>query len=145
MNIKNGETFMKVIPQISLQEACKLISSGDTLIVGGFGMTGNPVHLLNALAESNVKDLTYIGNNLGEPGLGGGRLLRNKQIKKAIGSFFTSNPEAVKAAQIDDIEVELMPQGDLSEAIRAGGMGLGGFFRRPQRRHYFHRVKRLGI
>lgn len=119
---------MKVVPQISLQEASTKISSGDVLIVGGFGMTGNPVHLLHAIAETDVKDLTYIGNNVGEPGLGGGRLLRNKQIKKAIGSFFTSNPEAVKAAQSGEIEVRLLPQGNLSEAIRAGGMGLGGFF-----------------
>lgn len=91
-------------------------------------MTGNPVHLLHALAETQVKDLTYIGNNVGEAGLGGGRLLRNGQIKKAIGSFFTSNREAVTAAQSGQIEVELIPQGSLAEAIRAGGAGLGGFF-----------------
>jgi len=119
---------MKVVPQISLAEAAKKVSDGDTLIVGGFGMTGNPVHLLHAIAETGVKNLTYVGNNVGEPGLGGGRLLRNKQIKKAIGSFFTSNPEAVKAAQSGEMEVELLPQGTLCEAMRAGGAGLGGFF-----------------
>lgn len=91
-------------------------------------MTGNPVHLLHALAETNTKDLTYIGNNVGEPGLGGGRLLNRGQIKKAIGSFFTSNPEAVKAAQEGRIEFELLPQGSLAEAIRAGGAGIGGFY-----------------
>ncbi len=119
---------MKVVPQITLEEAAKLVKDGDTLIVGGFGMTGNPVHLLHAIAETGVKNLTYVGNNVGEPGLGGGRLLRNKQIKKAIGSFFTSNPEAVKAAQSGEMEVELLPQGTLCEAMRAGGAGLGGFF-----------------
>jgi 3-oxoacid CoA-transferase len=72
--------------------------------------------------------LTYIGNNVGEVGLSGGRLLRNGQIKKAIGSFFTSNPEAVAAAQSGAIEFELIPQGSLAEAIRAGGAGLGGFY-----------------
>lgn len=97
-------------------------------MVGGFGMTGNPVHLLHALAETGVQDLTYIGNNVGEPGLGGGRLLRRGQIKRAIGSFFTSNPEAVEAAQAGRIEVQLLPQGSLAEAIRAGGAGLGGFY-----------------
>lgn len=91
-------------------------------------MTGNPVHLLHALAETDVNELTYVGNNVGEPGLGGGRLLRNGQIKKAIGSYFTSNPEAVAAAQAGDMEVELLPQGTLGEAMRAGGAGLGGFF-----------------
>jgi len=119
---------MKQVPQISAEEAAQKIKSGDVLLVGGFGMTGNPVHLLHALAETDVKDLTYIGNNVGEPGLGGGRLLRNGQLKKAIGSYFTSNPEAVAAAQSGEMEVELLPQGTLGEAMRAGGAGLGGFF-----------------
>jgi 3-oxoacid CoA-transferase len=61
---------------------------------------------MHTLAETSVKNLTYIANNVGEPGLGGGRLLRNGQIKKAIGSFFTSNPEAVAAAQSAAIEFE---------------------------------------
>lgn len=91
-------------------------------------MTGNPVHLLHALAETNTKNLTFVGNNVGEPGLGGGRLLRNGQIRKMIGSFFTSNPDAVKAAQSGEVEYELLPQGTLAEAIRAGGAGIGGFY-----------------
>ncbi len=119
---------MKTVPVISAEEAATKIQSGDVLIAGGFGMTGNPVHLLHALAKTDVKDLTYIGNNVGEPGLGGGRLLRNGQLKKAIGSFFTSNPEVVAAAQDGSMEVELLPQGTLGEAIRAGGAGLGGFY-----------------
>jgi 3-oxoacid CoA-transferase len=69
-----------------------------------------------------------VANNVGEPGLGGGRLLRNGQIKKAIGSFFTSNREAVAAAQSGAIEVELIPQGSLAEAMRAAGAGIGGFY-----------------
>ncbi len=119
---------MKRVPRISLQQAVALVKSGDTLLVGGFGMTGNPVHLLHALAATGVRDLTYIANNVGEVGLGGGRLLRNGQIRKAIGSFFTSNPEAVAAAQQGKMEVELLPQGSLAEALRAGGAGIGGFF-----------------
>ncbi|MDX1522937.1 MAG: CoA transferase subunit A, partial [Anaerolineae bacterium] len=119
---------MKTVPQITAAEAAKLIKDGDTILVGGFGMTGNPVHLTHAIAETDVRDLTYIGNNVGEAGLGGGRLLRNGQLKKAIGSFFTSNPEAVAAAQSGAIEFELIPQGSLAEAIRAGGAGLGGFY-----------------
>lgn len=119
---------MKTVPQITVEAAAKLIKSGDTLLVGGFGMTGNPVHLLHALAATGVHDLTYVANNVGEAGLGGGRLLRNGQIRKAIGSFFTSNREAVAAAQSGVIEFELMPQGSLAEAIRAGGAGIGGFY-----------------
>ena len=119
---------MKQTPIISSTDAAKQVESGATILVGGFGMTGNPVHLLHALAERDVRDLTYIANNVGEAGLGGGRLLRNGQIKKAIGSYFTSNREAVEAAQSGAMEVELIPQGTLAEALRAGGAGLGGFF-----------------
>ena len=119
---------MKEIPLITPSEAAALVNDGDTVLVGGFGMTGNPTQVLHALAESDVRDLTYIANNVGEPGLGGGRLLRNGQIKKAIGSFFTSNPEAVAAAQSGEIEFEVVPQGTMTEAIRAGGAGIGGFY-----------------
>ena len=119
---------MKRVPQVSAAEAARLVSSRASMMVGGFGMTGTPVHLLHALAETAVRDLTYIANNIGEPGLGGGRLLRNGQIKKAIGSYFTSNREVVEAAMSGDIEYELLPQGTLAEAIRAGGAGIGGFY-----------------
>ncbi|MCY4465631.1 MAG: 3-oxoacid CoA-transferase subunit B [Chloroflexi bacterium] len=119
---------MKLARQLTPQAAAQLIPSGAVLMVGGFGMTGTPAHLLHALAETDARKLTYIANNIGEPGLGGGRLLRNGQIGKAIGSFFTSNPEAVAAAQSGDIAFELLPQGTLAEAIRAGGAGIGGFY-----------------
>ena len=68
---------MKSIPQISLQEAAAMVKDNDILLQGGFGMTGNPVHLMHALAETSTKNLTFIGNNVGEAGIGGGRLLRN--------------------------------------------------------------------
>jgi 3-oxoacid CoA-transferase len=105
-----------------------MVKDGDVLLQGGFGMTGNPVHLMHALAETGTRNLTFIGNNTGEPGLGGDRLLANGQLKKVIGSFFTSNPNAVKAVQAGLIEAELLPQGTLAEAIRAGGAGIGGFY-----------------
>ncbi|MCB1803887.1 MAG: CoA transferase subunit A, partial [Candidatus Competibacteraceae bacterium] len=117
---------MKTVPQITPSEAAAKIKPGAVMLVGGFGMTGNPVHLLHALAETGTNELTYIGNNVGEAGLGGGRLLRNGQIKKAIGSFFTSNREAVDAVQAGRMAVELLPQGTLAEAMRAGGAGIGG-------------------
>ena len=82
---------MKTVPQITVAEAAALVKSGDVLISGGFGMTGNPIHLMHALAETKVKDLTLIANNVSEAGLSGGRLLRNGQLRKAIGSYFTSN------------------------------------------------------
>ncbi|MFT5194305.1 MAG: 3-oxoacid CoA-transferase [Cellvibrionaceae bacterium] len=119
---------MKQVEIISAEKAATLVKDGDTILVGGFGMTGNPTKLLHAIAETDLKDVTYVANNVGEPGLGGGRMLRNGQIKKAIGSFFTSNPEAVAAAQSGEIEFELLPQGSMAEAFRAGGAGIGGFY-----------------
>src|SRR4051812_31986070 len=119
---------MRSVPIISAAEAAALVRDNAVLMVGGFGMTGNPVHLLHALAERGTRGLTYVGNNTGEQGLGGGRLLRNGQLKRAIGSYFTSNPEAVAANQRGELEIKLLPQGSLAEAIRAGGAGIGGFF-----------------
>ncbi|WP_082893000.1 MULTISPECIES: 3-oxoacid CoA-transferase [Emticicia] len=119
---------MKQVPIIDLHTAAAMVKDGDVLLQGGFGMTGNPVHLMHALAETGTKNLTFIGNNTGEPGLGGDRLLANGQLKKVIGSFFTSNPNAVKAVQAGLVEAELLPQGTLAEAIRAGGAGIGGFY-----------------
>ena len=119
---------MKTVPQITSEQAANFVKNGDTILVGGFGMTGHPIHLVHALAETETRELTFVGNNVGEAGLGGGRLLRNGQLKKAIGSYFTSNPEAVAAAQSGALEVQLIPQGSLAEALRAGGAGIGGFF-----------------
>lgn len=121
---------MKHKPIISASQAARLVKQGDSLLVGGFGMTGHPVHILHELAATDIKDLSFIGNNVGEPNLGGGRLLRNGQIKKITGSFFSSNPDAVKAAQSGKVSYQIIPQGTLAEAIRAGGAGIGGFYTR---------------
>jgi len=114
--------------EITLDQVAALVPSGSRVMVGGFGLVGAPMNVLDALARSEVRDLTTIGNNLGEPGLGLGRLLLNGQIRHAIGSFFTSNPEAVRRFQEQALQVELIPQGTLAEAIRAGGAGLAGFY-----------------
>ncbi|MCM2536123.1 CoA transferase subunit A [Neobacillus pocheonensis] len=113
---------------ITCKEAIKMIKSGSLIMVGGFGLVGSPLSLIDELAQSEVRDLEIISNNLGEPGKGLGVLVRQKQVKKAIGSYFTSNPEVVKAYQDKELEIELIPQGTMSEAIRAGGAGLGGFY-----------------
>ncbi|MGG1675966.1 CoA transferase subunit A [Neobacillus sp. NRS-1170] len=113
---------------ISCEEAVKKIKSSSRIMVGGFGLVGCPLSLVDALVDSEIKDLEIISNNLGEPGKGLGVLVRQKRVKKAIGSYFTSNPEVVKAFQDKELEVELVPQGTMSEAIRAGGAGLGGFY-----------------
>ncbi|ADB50552.1 CoA transferase subunit A [Conexibacter woesei] len=110
-------------------EALARVSPGDTVMVGGFGLVGAPLTLIAALLEADgARDLTVISNNLGEPGRGLGRLLPARRVRKAIGSYFTSNPEVVEAHLAGEIEVELLPQGTLAESIRAGGAGIGGFY-----------------
>ncbi|MFI8378327.1 3-oxoacid CoA-transferase [Leeuwenhoekiella sp. NPDC079379] len=119
---------MKTVPVISAEQAAALIKNGDVILGGGFGMTGNPVNIIHELAKTTTRNLTFIANNVGEPNMGGGRLLNNGQLKKMVGSFFTSNKEAVLAAQEGIVDYELLPQGTLAEAIRAGGAGIGGFY-----------------
>lgn len=111
------------------EEAVALVRTGDTVMVGGFGLVGAPLLLIDALVESSeASDLTIVSNNIGEPGRGLGKLLRQGRIRRGIASYFTSNPEAVAAVNAGKIEATLLPQGTLSEAIRAGGAGIGGFF-----------------
>jgi 3-oxoacid CoA-transferase subunit A/3-oxoadipate CoA-transferase alpha subunit len=113
---------------IEPEEAVSAIRSGDTVMVGGFGLVGAPLTLIDALAESSDADeLTIVSNNIGEPGRGLGKLLRQGRIKRGISSFFTSNPEAVAAVNAGELEAMLLPQGTFAEAIRAAGAGLGGF------------------
>ena len=116
-------------PVLTPAEAVAQIRTGDTVLVGGFGLVGAPVRLLDALAEcSDARDLTVVSNNIGEPGRGLGKLLRQGRLRRGISSYFTSNPEAVEAVNRGEIEATLLPQGTFAEAIRAGGAGLGGFY-----------------
>ena len=113
----------------SPEEAVRHVKSGDTVMVGGFGLVGAPLTLIDALAEvSDATDLTVVSNNIGEPGRGLGKLLRQGRIRRGISSFFTSNPEAVAAANAGELEATLLPQGTFAEAIRAGGAGIAGFY-----------------
>lgn len=114
---------------IGAEEAVSHIRSGDTVMVGGFGLVGAPLTLIDALVEhSDATDLTIVSNNIGEPGRGLGKLLRQGRIRRGISSFFTSNPEAVAAVNEGKLEATLVPQGTFAEAIRAAGAGIGGFF-----------------
>src|SRR5215831_9403544 len=120
---------MTVRGTIAAEEAVQHVKTGDTVMVGGFGLVGAPLTLIDALVEhSDATDLTVVSNNIGEPGRGLGKLLRQGRIKRGISSFFTSNPEAVAAVNAGEIEATLVPQGTFAEAIRAGGAGIGGFF-----------------
>ena len=113
----------------SAADAVAVVRSGDTVMVGGFGLVGAPLTLIDALVDhSDATDLTIVSNNIGEPGRGLGKLLRQGRIRRGISSYFTSNPEAVAAVNEGRIEATLVPQGTFAEAIRAGGAGIGGFF-----------------
>lgn len=109
-------------------EAAAMIRTGDRIMVGGFGNSGYPEMLVNALAESNVRDLTLISNDLGSPGIGLGRLLTNGRIKALIGNYYNWNPEVAAARNGGAIDVTLVPQGTFAEAIRAAGVGIPAFY-----------------
>ena len=120
---------MTVARLSAAEEAIRQVRTGDTVMVGGFGLVGAPMTLLDALVErSDATDLTIISNNVGETGKGLGLLLRQGRIRRGISSYFTSNPEAVAAVNAGEIEATLLPQGTFAEAIRAGGAGIAAFF-----------------
>jgi 3-oxoacid CoA-transferase subunit A len=112
----------------SFHEAVKDIHDGATLMVGGFGLCGIPEGLILALVDKGVKDLTVISNNCGVDDWGLGLLLKNKQIKKMVGSYVGENKEFERQVLSGEIEVELVPQGTLAEKIRAGGAGIPAFY-----------------
>lgn len=125
MKVQGGE---RVDKWIDLDEAVKLIQTGDRLLVGGFGLSGSPLSIIDRLVRHDVMELTIISNNLGIPDAGLGKLLKTGQIKKIVGSYFTTNRDVVKAWERGEFEIELVPQGTLAEAIRAAGAGIGGFY-----------------
>ncbi|MED3571769.1 CoA transferase subunit A [Cytobacillus praedii] len=112
----------------SFNEAVKDIHDGAVLMVGGFGLCGIPENLILALVEKGVRDLTVISNNCGVDDWGLGLLLKNKQIKKMVGSYVGENKEFERQVLSGEIEVELLPQGTLAEKIRAGGAGIPAFY-----------------
>jgi 3-oxoacid CoA-transferase subunit A len=112
----------------SFSEAVAEIHDGAILMVGGFGLCGIPENLILALVEKGVKDLTVISNNCGIDDWGLGLLLKNRQIKKMIGSYVGENKEFERQVLSGELEVELLPQGSLAEKIRAGGAGIPAFY-----------------
>jgi 3-oxoacid CoA-transferase subunit A len=112
----------------SAEAAVALIPDGATIMVGGFGVCGNPENLLEALHARGTKNLTIISNNAGTDGFGVGLLLKAHQIRKMIATYVGENKEFERQFLSREVEVELVPQGTFSERIRAGGAGIGGFF-----------------
>jgi 3-oxoadipate CoA-transferase, alpha subunit len=114
----------------TVAEALAGINDGATVMIGGFGPAGQPAELIDALIAQGAKDLTIVNNNAGNGETGLAALLKARRVRKIICSF----PRQVDSQVFDalyragDIELELVPQGNLAERIRAAGAGIGGFF-----------------
>jgi len=111
-------------------EAVADVRDGDTVLIGGFGLAGMPVQLIDALIDQGASDLTVVNNNAGNGDTGLAALLAKGRVRKVICSF----PRQSDSWVFDDlyragkIELELVPQGNLAERMRAAGAGIGAFF-----------------
>jgi len=114
----------------SVAEALAGVKDGATVMIGGFGTAGIPLELIAGLIEQGAKDLTVVNNNAGNGDTGLAALLATGRVRKIICSF----PRQADSFVFDSLyragklELELVPQGNLSERIRAAGAGIGGFF-----------------
>lgn len=111
-------------------EAVAGIADGATVLIGGFGTAGQPIELIDALRRTSVKDLTVVNNNAGNGDIGLAALLAAGQVRKIICSFPRQNDSWVfdRLYRAGEIDLELVPQGNLAERIRAAGAGIGAFF-----------------
>lgn len=111
-------------------EAVRHITDGSIVMIGGFGVAGQPVELIDALIDQGAEHLTVVNNNAGNGDVGLARLIQLGRVSKVICSF----PRQKDSWHFDEkyrageIELELVPQGNLAERIRAAGAGIGGFF-----------------
>lgn len=111
---------------VKLDAIKSLLKDDMTIMIGGFLGCGTPELLIDVIIESNIKNLTIIGNDTSFVDKGIGRLIVNNQVKKVIASHIGTNPETGRLMNEGKLEVELSPQGTLIERVRAGGFGLGG-------------------
>ena len=109
-----------------LAEAVEGIPDGATLMIGGFMAVGSPHRLIDELVRQGRKDLTLIVNDTARPGVGVGKLIAARLVRRLVTSHIGTNPETQRQMLDSAIDVELVPQGTLAERIRAGGHGLGG-------------------
>src|SRR3954470_9072639 len=114
----------------SAQAAVSGIDDGATVMIGGFGTAGMPAELIDALIEQGARNLTVVNNNAGNADTGLAALLKTKRVRKIICSFPRQTDSWVfdSLYRAGEIELELVPQGNLAERIRAAGAGIGAFF-----------------
>jgi 3-oxoacid CoA-transferase subunit A len=106
------------------------LGDGMSIAVGGFGLSGVPVDLIEAVRDSGVRDLTIISNNMGVDGKALGLLLESRQVSKVIASYVGENRLFAELYLAGELEVEFTPQGTLAERLRAGGAGIPAFYTR---------------
>lgn len=111
---------------ISVEAAIELIPNSASLMIGGFMGIGSPHRMIDALVAAGTSNLTVIANDTGKPNYGIGKLISTGQVKHVIASHIGLNPETQAKMFSKDITVDLVPQGNLAERIRAAGFGLGG-------------------
>jgi len=114
----------------SYDEAVADVADGSTVLVGGFGMAGMPVQLIDALIRQGATDLTVVSNNAGNGDTGLAALLAAKRVRKMVCSFPRQSDSWVFDGlyRAGEIELEVVPQGNLAERMRAAGAGIGAFF-----------------
>jgi len=105
-----------------------LLRDGMMIHAGGFGLSGIPSLLIEAIRDSGVKNLTFVSNNAGVDDGGLGLLLKTRQVKKMISSYVGENAEFARQFLAGELEIEFNPQGTLAERIRAGGAGIPAFY-----------------
>ena len=105
-----------------------LLHDGMLIAAGGFGLSGIPELLIDAILKAGTKDLTVASNNCGVDHFGLGKLLDSRQIKKMISSYVGENAEFMRQYLSGELELEFNPQGTLAERMRAGGAGIPGFY-----------------
>jgi 3-oxoacid CoA-transferase subunit A len=105
-----------------------ILKDNVSVMAGGFGLCGIPEHAIDYIANSGVRGLTVISNNCGIDGVGLGKLLHNRQIRKMISSYVGENKEFERQFLNGELQVEFNPQGTLAERIRAGGAGIPAFY-----------------
>ncbi len=111
---------------IDYAKSASMIQDGSTIMVGGFMNVGTPIGIIEAMLETDVKDLTIICNDAGYPDVGVGKLIKAGKVKKLIATHIGLNPVAGEKMGDGSLEVVLVPQGTMAEQIRAAGAGLGG-------------------
>jgi 3-oxoadipate CoA-transferase alpha subunit len=119
------------------------VEDGSTVLVGGFGMAGMPVQLIDALLDQGATDLTVVSNNAGNGDTGLAALLAARRVRKMICSFPRQTDSWVfdRLYLSGEIELEVVPQGTLAERLRAAGAGIGGFYLPHRRRNHPRRGK----